>query len=599
MWNKKKSKLVYNLNNPDLEYLDINDEGHLTLTLQDQTVSFVEIIKQLVTEYPQKKESSLTFRIPELIASKITHFEELFDTIKKEICFGGSFQPFYPIKVNQRKLEVETILKSSEIYGLEAGTKTEFILIKQLLKGTSRPIMCNGSKDREYFQMIKNSIDMGMNVYISIESMKEFEIAIQMIPHDQLRCFLRIKPYISAEGHWKKSVGRYSKFGFNIGSLNELITLIKTNNLQGTIYGIHSHLGSQIKDFRSIRKYIDFIISMYKYLKVEGSLTNFNAINFGGGFPINYTGELNHKFDENYLRQIISSCKEINNRLTIMLEAGRYVVASSSMVIVKVSEIRDVFNEQNFVDNTNFKEFLKNFENDLHLMDKDYDTINRLIKDTMSPFYDQRTSKIQEIITNEYHIYLLHKVIRKFLFDHPTFLQGEMANLPCYEPEKYMVGNFSIFNSICDSVLVGQYFPVIPITNLLKQPETVSRLVDITCDSDGEYSQFYSQNSQELLFTRDFFPITSNETRINHGIPIPDTSSVLGSYLVIPLVGAYQDIIEFDHNLIGDLPDIGIFLQDNNFRSVLLERSESIEDLAKQVGFKILEKRNESVYLQK
>ena len=58
-------------------------------------------------------------------------------------------------------------------------------------------------------------------------------------------------------------------------------------------------------------------------------------------------------------------------------------------------------------------------------------------------------------------------------------------------PEHIVIGNFSVFNSIADYVLVQQHFPVIPISNLHVYPETTVRLVDITCDSDGEIANFY------------------------------------------------------------------------------------------------------------
>jgi arginine decarboxylase-like protein len=55
---------------------------------------------------------------------------------------------------------------------------------------------------------------------------------------------------------------------------------------------------------------------------------------------------------------------------------------------------------------------------------------------------------------------------------------------------------------------------------------------------------------------------------------------------VIPLVGAYQDAIEMDHNLLGDLPDVELRLkEDNTWRVSWMTGAESIEDLLKDAGF--------------
>ena len=67
-----------------------------------------------------------------------------------------------------------------------------------------------------------------------------------------------------------------------------------------------------------------------------------------------------------------------------------------------------------------------------------------------------------------------------------------------WHPEHIVIGNFSVFNSIADHVLVQQHFPVVPISNLHVHPETTVRLVDITCDSDGEISHFYLQNTDKV-----------------------------------------------------------------------------------------------------
>ena len=131
-------------------------------------------------------------------------------------------------------------------------------------------------------------------------------------------------------------------------------------------------------------------------------------------------------------------------------------------------------------------------------------------------------------------------------------------------PEHIMVGNFSVFNSIADHVLVQQHFPVIPISNLHIHPETTVRLVDITCDSDGEIANFYRQSTDKVWFTKDNRPLTMPGGEMGDGIPVGVLDELPGSHFILALVGAYQDAIEMDHNLLGDLPDVELRLREDN-----------------------------------
>ena len=70
------------------------------------------------------------------------------------------------------------------------------------------------------------------------------------------------------------------------------------------------------------------------------------------------------------------------------------------------------------------------------------------------------------------------------------------------------------------------------------------------------------------------------------GIPVGVLENVPGSYFVIPLVGAYQDAIEMDHNLLGDLPDVELRLEEDNTWGISwITGAESIEELLRDAGY--------------
>jgi arginine decarboxylase len=155
-----------------------------------------------------------------------------------------------------------------------------------------------------------------------------------------------------------------------------------------------------------------------------------------------------------------------------------------------------------------------------------------------------------------------------------------------WHPEHIVIGNFSIFNSIADHVLVKQHFPVIPIQDLHVRPQTTVRLVDITCDSDGEIAQFYRPRTDNVWFTKDNRLLTAPEGKMGNGIPVGNLENIQNSHFVLALAGAYQDAIEMDHNLLGDLPDVELYLQDDGQWSLSwVTGAESIEDLLKDVGY--------------
>jgi arginine decarboxylase-like protein len=70
------------------------------------------------------------------------------------------------------------------------------------------------------------------------------------------------------------------------------------------------------------------------------------------------------------------------------------------------------------------------------------------------------------------------------------------------------------------------------------------------------------------------------------GIPVGDLDKVPGSHFILALVGAYQDAIEMDHNLLGDLPDVELALkEDKTWGITWITGAESIEHLLKDVGY--------------
>jgi arginine decarboxylase-like protein len=77
---------------------------------------------------------------------------------------------------------------------------------------------------------------------------------------------------------------------------------------------------------------------------------------------------------------------------------------------------------------------------------------------------------------------------------------------------------------------------------------------------------------------------------MGEGIPVGVLKNIQDSYFVIALIGAYQDVIEMDHNLLGDLPDVELRLDaDNTWKITWLAAAESMEDILEDVGYRDLD----------
>jgi arginine decarboxylase len=586
-WSLDDSKLVYGVAQKDMKNLDITKDGKLELVLHDQRISFEEIIKQF-KEKTKYGDSSFAIRIPQLITDQI---KELISSFKEAIAkydYKGIYYPIYPIKVNHSPFIIETIIKSHSNYGFESGTKSEFVLLQQVLKKEKhRLIMCNGAKDREYLKAIREAVENGHKVCISIESVQELKDTLDILPRENYQLAFRIKPYVTLHGHWGASSSRHSKFGLSIDELIEVIWLLSEEKANHLLTMLHAHPGSQITSLDDFVGFAKYMAKIFKLIYNYG-MENLKIINFGGGLPIDYDNRLVEDFMEQYADifvRILS--KELEDyQPTIMTESGRAITSLCTIVVVKTIDKYSVFSSgfRNKTFLVHFSELTRKFKEPKSA--KEVLKIWKKWETKKHDFYDLAEMGDYEFVTYEFKKQLREKF---FSFsDYEKYLEEDWAK-SLLKPEHTVQGNFSIFNSICDLVLVKQYFPVIPINNLHLQPESIVRLFDITCDSDGEVAVYNPPISDKKLQTKDYFQLTYQNPVTLGGFPVGETKSLADNYLIIALTGAYQDIVEFDHNLLGDLPDLLIALENDEWIIQLLNGAQTIGNILTDIGFESLD----------
>lgn len=599
-WTKENSRTVYGLNRHDLHFLDIGETGELVVRLKGIDIPISAIMSQLrsILELPPNVDlPSFTLRLPELIDYQISKIYNSFKVAFDKYDYSGTFKPLYPIKVSQLKRKINTVMNAHKDYGLEAGTKSELVLLLKVFREQKdRIIMCNGVKDREYMLIVKNAIKNGYRIYLSIESITEFYHVTKILPSKYLNLMLRIKPYVNLPGYWGASSGRNSKFGLSIADLERIMDLINEHNFSSSLIGIHAHPGSQMESISDLEGYFEYLFNIFQQLH-EAGLTNIRLIDVGGGLPIDYDNSLDEHTFEKYASTMVKVFTEKAKAAglshpNIMIEAGRAVVALSSMMVIQPLEYHNIFplvtpeERHHIQEKHNLKEVKSTVESILSMW-KDWIKLPRDLK-------------INEIREYEKETYVVKEFLRDMFFQLNNYPQHmdipEIQKL--VQVDSFLLGNFSVFNGACDHVMIDQYFPILPIKDLHVQPEGLVRLVDITCDSDGEISVYRTKSNPAPLFARSGYPLTSNTPIEWKGFPVGDIDNILDTFIAIPLVGAYQDIIEFDHNLIGDLADVELQTEGDTWKISIIEHAEKIQDIVKQVGYVIDNKEDPYISLK-
>ncbi|MFW9888753.1 MAG: hypothetical protein ACFFER_11245 [Candidatus Thorarchaeota archaeon] len=564
----------------------------MVVKLQDQTISIREIVSRVESANGARTgyASSFTLRIPQLISYQVRKLVATFHKVIKAKGYRGEFSAVYPVKVNQRRDYVVQVLHTNPDYGLEAGTKAELFLIKSVVeKEKHRLIICNGAKDPEYLNTIHTCIEEGYNIAISIESLHEAQLIVDRFRPGKVNMVLRIKPYITARGHWSHSAGRDSKFGLSIHDLFDVVHLLKAKGFEDSVSTILGHVGSQITAIEDFVGFAEFMTRAFMELRQSG-LTNLTMIDFGGGLPIDYTSTYTPNLMEQYAESLVKGIQNEGLKWSkgiapnIMVESGRGLTALGSLVLVKALEVRSVFPRLEDIGESSRGQ---------------YEAVVKQIVDAASvselaeiwnSFQMGKSSladSLEALREREALIGQVRAEIRKQIARlGATSLRSDALSESLWHPDHIVIGNFSVFNSACDYVLVKQHFPIVPIRDLHLHPETTVRLCDLTCDSDGEISQFHRKGTGEVWFTRDYRPVTMPIGQMGEGIPVGSIKNIPGSYFAIALTGAYQDVIEMNHNLLGDLPDVELVLnKEGKWQVRWMSGAESMEHILEEMGF--------------
>lgn len=506
-WDIFQSKHIYRLKQWGEGLFDINQKGELTVSpdLNQYTpLSLYSIAREL-------KNYDLSFpvllRFPDILQQRIQRLYNAFAAAMRKADYCADYTPVYPIKVNQQRSVVESVLDSGQA-GLEAGSKAEMMAILALSPPEGTIITCNGYKDCDYIRLALTALEIGLQPYIIIEKKTELKLIAQEAVKCNISPLLGVRVKLGSVGYgkWQDSGGEKSKFGLNARQLLDVIHNAKQYGLLHCLQLMHFHVGSQIPNIHDIQKILFEAGRYYSELRSLG--VPIRIVNSGGGLGVDYEGTMSTRtFSKNYTveeyaNNIIYEFKEVCRSQNlpepdIITETGRALTAHHAVLITDIIDavpavsfnsadippasdndpdiIQDLWDQLNTINSSSALEVYHNavyWLNEAHTMFS-YGVIDLRQRAHAEQLVYNIFSKVREV---------LEKESRSSAYDQALDdLNSKLA-------DKYFA-NFSLFASAPDTWALDQLFPVVPLHRLDEYPACRATLHDLTCDSDGRFKK--------------------------------------------------------------------------------------------------------------
>ena len=543
---RDNSLQAYGVDRWGREFLHANGAGHLVFTAPDTSpIDLHELTDALSRRGIQ---TPFVIRFPTMIRRQMRRLHEAFEKAATGAKYRGSHVGVYPLKVNQRRSVVDSVVAGREeyAYGLEAGSKPELLLAMAQPVVPELPLVCNGFKDHEFMRLAFHAAELGHRVIVVMESVLEIDrfmhVASAMEWRRQPEIGMRAKLYSRGSGKWQSSGGERAKFGLTTNEMLEVVRRIEGAGRVDQLTLLHFHIGSQITQIKRIKKAVREGTRLWGSLKRRCPALEF--LDLGGGIGVDYDGSrtsypssANYTLEE-YASQVVFEVDEVTREMevsppTIVTESGRILVADSAVTITDLREVQGEVHD------------LPPKAEDEHRLIEElrYTLENIQIKNIEEYFHDAIDFRDEALqLFSQGYLSLEDRAKAEGLFDRVrlrcTRLIAQMKRPP-EEIEEYLdrahlkyLANFSIFQSLPDTWSIDQVFPAAPLSNHTQKPTVNAQLVDITCDSDGKVSTFAhpDENLREL-------PL--------HRRKADDPPYYIGFFMT----GAYQDSLANRHNL--------------------------------------------------
>ncbi len=583
-WSAKKSAELYGINYWGANFYGVNEQGHVEVKPAGSSGPGLDMYNLIQDLKERGIRLPILLRFPDVIKSRIELLNGCFSRAIDEAKYTGVYRGVYPIKVNQQKHLVEEILDFGQFHrmGLEAGSKPELLITLAHMDTPNALIICNGFKDQEYIEMALISQKLGRNTFIVVDRYTELSMIVQAGKRLNIRPKIgfRAKLNTPGSGRWSETSGAKSKFGLTPSEIVRGLDYLRAEGMLDCLQLIHFHIGSQIPSIQAIKAAIKEGARFFTEIYALGA--NLKYIDVGGGLGVDYDGSGRSDSSTNYSEQeyandIVAILQSICDEKKIphpdiISESGRALVAHATALVFDVlghSEIvlRDLV--------------LTNIEKDSRLVQDLWDIYRSLSKDNINEYYNDLIEKKRDTLQLfTYGVLSLEQRAKaEDLFRAiATKIVDIARNNPELEDIKYALEqelsdtyfcNFSVFQSLPDSWALDQLFPIMPIHRLNERPDRRAVLVDLTCDSDGNITNFIDAETggeQKYLEVHGLEP----------GNPY---------YMAVFLTGAYQEILGDLHNLFGDTDAVHVSLNENGYHIDHVVEGDDVKEVLQYVEY--------------
>ncbi len=543
------------------------DLSHLAQAINDMGASF-----------------PILLRFTDILRKRIQTLNDAFASAIKSHDYQGKYLSAYPIKVNQQRHVVESILKNGRApVGLETGSKPELLAALAMPSEHMPVIICNGYKDREYIRLALIGQRLGHQVFIILEKFSELTLALEEAEKLNIEPCLGVRVRLASvgTGKWQESGGEKSKFGFSAPQLLQVVETLRGKNKLHLLRVLHFFMGSQLANIADIQRGMHEGVRYYESLRKLGA--PIDTIDVGGGLGVDYEGtrsrsfcSMNYSIQE-YANNVVYTISDICNEHElphpqIVTESGRAITAHHAMIITNIIASEPVCEDSDLTPPE---------EEHLSILHEFWDSYINLTEKTALESYHDACHWMSEIHTMYIHglmglterayaekIYYatcakLRNVLKPSIRAHREIIDELHEKLA----HKF-VCNFSLFQSLPDAWAIDQVFPIIPLSGLDQEPSLRGVIHDITCDSDGRIDTYVNN-----------YGLESTLPLIPHN---PQKPYLLGIFLV----GAYQEILGDMHNLFGDTNSIHVeLLADGTYQLTNAMEGDTVESSLRYVDF--------------
>ena len=539
-------------------YFDVADDGHMVVRIgaQGQAVRFTSIIDGLRAE---GRTLPVILRFPQILEDRLDRINDAFLQAFQKFEYKNGYQGVYPIKVNQRRVVVETIAEHGARYrtGLEAGSKAELALCLVQDTHPEGLLCCNGFKDDDFIRLALWGRRLGKNVVITLEKFAELQRVLRLSETLGVRPAIgvRFKLHARGSGQWESSGGDEAKFGLTATEMVAVVEQLREQGMLDALEMLHCHVGSQVTDIRKIRNAVREAAQAYVELRELGVPVNY--LNVGGGLAVDYDGSKTtfyasanydlQEYVDTVVYTILECCDEAGiEHPVIVTESGRALSAHHAVAVIPAidaightrepadlpplsGEVHSLVQDmQELLDSINVKNYREVY----------FDALGN--KDTMHNLFDLGyLSLLERAHIEKLYNRIMLKISR--VIQDLDYVPDDFEDLEKFLADKY-VCNFSLFQTLPDHWAIQALFPIAPLNRLRERPTRPATLVDISCDSDGRINKFVD--------LRD----------VNDTLPLHELRAGESYYLGFFLTGAYQDVLANTHNLFGRVNEAHIRL---------------------------------------